>query len=71
MLTNFAHAGHDHSDQDSSHTESTVATAGAHQNQHSGPNDIIGLEFVIVSFILAALLTIAAGFAIAKSPKKK
>ena len=71
MFTYFAHAGHDHSESDSQTSETAVAVTGTSQNSNTNSHDIIGLEFVIATFVLATLLVVAAGFAVAKKPSKK
>ena len=71
MFTNFAHAGHDHSESESPADETTAATTDASQNSNTVAHDVIGLEFVIATFVLAVLLVIAAGFAVTKKPSKK
>ncbi len=71
MLTNFAHAGHDHSDEAAESSEMTTTTAHVqHEAGNSAPG-FVGLEFVIVTFIVAVFLVILAALAIVKAPKNK
>ena len=76
MFTNFAHAGHDHSEEVAESSEATAkqATTTATTQHESGGNNapgIVGLEFVIVTFIVAVFLVILAALAIVKAPKNK